>query len=232
MKNTLITLLFSSVFATGFSQDLSYDVRVRYTHPVLMEKLNDAQLLSDFIADYPTNWVNDYASVEISATNAGKTMKAFGMNQTLNSTQKDILKKADLGTDIVIDVAYKYKNSVTNNIENRSMHVSMTLVPEVEAAFVGGYQQLTKYLKETVINQISETIPKEFQAGIVIFTINEQGEIANSQISKTSGDTKTDKLLLEAINNMPKWKPAENSKGIKVKQQFAFNVGRVGKGGC
>ena len=34
--------------------------------------------------------------------------------------------------------------------------------------------------------------------------------------------TKTDKLLLEVINGMPKWKPAENAKGVKVKQDFEF----------
>jgi len=50
------------------------------------------------------------------------------------------------------------------------------------------------------------------------------------QLSKTSGDQKTDKLLLKAINKMPKWKPAENSDGIKVKQEFEFSVGNCG--GC
>jgi TonB family protein len=72
-------------------------------------------------------------------------------------------------------------------------------------------------------------VSKEFQQGKVLFTVSEAGEIVNTKISKTSGDAKTDKLMIEAINKMPKWKPAENAKGIKVAQEFEFGVGR---GGC
>jgi TonB family protein len=228
MKKTLITLLFSSVFLAGFSQDLSYEVRGKYSRPVLKENLHEANLLSDFITGYPTNWITDYISVEILATSDGKTIKALSSNQTLNSEQKDILNNADLGTDIVVNVLYKFKNSATDNIENNTMNVSLTVVPEVEAQYIGGKEQLKKYLKENVISKISETTPQQFQEGKVIFTVNEEGEIANAQISKTSGDTKTDKLLIELITKMPKWKPAETSKGVKVKQEFAFSVGKAG----
>ena len=62
-----------------------------------------------------------------------------------------------------------------------------------------------------------------------MFTVNEEGEIVNAKISQTSGDSKTDKLFVEAINKMPKWKPAQNSKGVKVKQEFIFNLSG---GGC
>ena len=68
----------------------------------------------------------------------------------------------------------------------------------------------------------------DFQQCVVIFAINEAGEIVNAKISRSSGDSKTDKLLLETIYKMPKWKPAKNSKGIKVKQIFEFSVGNRG----
>ena len=135
---------------------------------------------------------------------------------------------ADLGTDVVIDVTYKQVNAITDNLDIRKMHISYTVIPEIEAEYLGGYEQMKKYLKETAINKISETDYEKLRAA-VRFTVNEQGEIANAQVSKTSGNQNTDKLLVEAINKMPKWKPAENSKGIKVKQEFIFNVG---SGGC
>ena len=87
---------------------------------------------------------------------------------------------------------------------------------------------MTQYLRENAINKIPETTSKQLQQVIVGFTVNEEGKIANVQISKTSGDPNTDKLLLEAINKMPKWRPAEDSKGVKVKQEFEFSVGNVG----
>ena len=62
-----------------------------------------------------------------------------------------------------------------------------------------------------------------------MFTVNEEGDVVDAKISKTSGDLLTDKLIVEGISKMPKWKPAKNSKGEKVKQDFIFNVGN---GGC
>ena len=101
----------------------------------------------------------------------------------------------------------------------------ITVVPEIEAEYIGGYQELIKYLKVNVIDKISEPsvtairFQPPFQSAKVIFTVNEEGKIVNATISKTSGDAKTDKILPDAINKMPKWKPA-NEKGIKVKQEF------------
>ena len=109
------------------------------------------------------------------------------------------------------------------------MHFEVTVVPEIEAEFIGGHEQLTQYLKENAIDKISETDSKTMQQAIVSFTVNEKGAITNAQISTTSGDPEIDKLLMKAITRMPKWKPAENAMGIKVKQDFQFTVGN---GGC
>ena len=214
---------------SGLSRDLMFEVRGKYTRSVNKEKLNEANLLRDFIDGYPVNWISDYVSVEISSTCDGKAMKAVSLNETLTADQKNVLKKVDLGVEISARIKYKYKNSVTDDWYTREMNVSMMIIPEIEAEYEGGYQQMAKYLKENVVNKISETIPKRFQQGTVTFTINEKGEIMNARISMASGDPRADKLLLEAIKKMPKWKPAQNSKGIKVKQEFVFNVGN---GGC
>lgn len=228
MKKILIALLLSSFFLSSFSQDLSYEIRGKYARAVKKENLYGAKLIRDFITGYPANWVTDYISVEILATSNGKTISAFSTNETLTTAQQNILNKAELGTEIGVNVKYKSVNSVTDKVENSSLDILMTVVPETEAEYIGGYQQLKKYLKENVINKIAATTPAQYQEGKVLFTINESGEIANAQISKTSGDIDTDNLLLETINKMPIWKPAVNEKGIKVKQQFEFSVGKAG----
>lgn len=245
MKNSLITLLLILPFLTGFSQDvLNYEVRGKYSRPVKKEKLQEAKLLSDFIPGYPSSWITSYTSVEISTICDGKLMKAVSSNDVLSAEQKNILNNVNLADDIVINVKYKYANLVTGGMENNNIHISMTVVPEIEAEYVGGRQQMINYLKENVIHKISESSlsgskessgnkqakTKLFQEGIVVFTVNEEGEIVNAKIFKTSGDSKTDKLLLETINKMPKWKPAKNSKGAKVKQEFELSVRH--DGGC
>ena len=62
------------------------------------------------------------------------------------------------------------------------------------------------------------------------FTINENGAVENAKIFESSGDAKTDELLLRLINNMPKWKPAKDIMGNPVKQDFEFLTGYLYEG--
>jgi TonB family protein len=239
---TGLTAFAQTDFLAGFSsapvyppQELSYSVHGRYDRPVYKEAMDRAKLVSDFIDGYPTNWIDEYVSVEIIATNSGKEISGVSANDQLTTEQKNILKAADLSSDIMINVKYKYKSGLTNNSVNQElniaktvMNIKLTVIPETEAEYASGQKQMSAYLKESVINKIPESIAKQIKAAQVIFTVNEKGEIEDAKISKTSGDEKTDQLLLESINKMPKWKPAENEKGIKVKQYFQFNVGQYG----
>jgi len=228
MKKIIITALLSMLIITGFAQDLSYGIHGKYTHPVKKEVLNNAATMSDIIPYYPVHWITGYVSVEISATRDGKEIMAAGANDTLTKEQKNILNEVDLGTELVINIKFKSKNSVTGNIYVDDMNYSATAVPETEAEYSSGNQQMTQYLKENAIDKIPEISSEQIQGVIVAFTVDEEGEIANAQISRTSGDPKIDKLLVKAINNMPKWRPAEDSKGIRVKQDFEFRVGTTG----
>ena len=229
MKIKIITPLLFLISVTGFSQNLYFEVRGKYSHPITIEQLNKAKFISDIIPYYPEKWVISYVSAEILATYDGKAMLAASANDTLSAEQKNMLNTVDLGTDIVINIRYKFKNPVTGNIDMSVMNYSATVVPETEAEYPGGYQQMTQYLQENAIDKISDSTSGQLQQVIVRFTVNEKGEIANAQIFNSSGDQKTDKLLLKAINKMPKWQPAENSKGTIVKQEFEFIVGN---GGC
>jgi len=56
----------------------------------------------------------------------------------------------------------------------------------------------------------------------VKFTVNEEGKIVDALIFRSSEDPKADQLLLDAINKMPEWKPARNSTGMKIKQEFTI----------
>jgi len=214
---------------TEWPKELSFDLRGRYTHPVKKEKLTNAKLLNDFVADYPTNWVANYISVEVKGTCDGKEMKAIGANNFLTAEQKKILNTIDLSSDLIITVKYKEKNPVNHTVYDNQMNIALTVVPEIEAQYLSGQDDIKKYLKDYVIKKITETVPQEFQKGIVTFTIDEAGEVTNAKISLTSGDAKTDKFLLNTISSMPKWKPAQNAKGEKVKQEFVFTFG---VGGC
>ena len=231
-----------------FSQEIDFDVHGRYKRAVKDEKLFDAKLLSDVIDGYPANWITNYVSVEIEVICNGKVIKAVSSGDALSTEQKNILRKADMASDIFINVKYQYKNPAIDHVENNKMNVEMTVVPETEAQYIGGEKEMRNYLRENAINKIPESCYKivrpfqqQFQQQtqpqfklqtLIRFTVNEEGEITAAKIVKTSADKEIDKLLLDAINKMPKWKPAKDAKGVNVKQEFEFSVNGGRSGGC
>lgn len=176
----------------------------------------------------------DYISIEILAICKGKSVSAKSKTNVLTSEQKNILNAADPGTDLKIKVAFKYKYPTpefpgTYDALNEGTYV-VTVVPNNEAEYPGGFKQLSAYLNKIFINKLSKNMLNEkLQNAIVKFTITEEGKIIDTKMSRTSLDAKIDALLIDAINKMPIWKPAENIKGIKVKQQYTIPLSG---GGC
>jgi TonB family protein len=171
-----------------------------------------------------------FVSLEISSISKGKTMTSKSMSNMLTVEQKSILNAAEPGTDIRIKIKFKYKNqgniSFYDLEQVKEGEYSVTVVPEKEAEYPGGFKEITNFLIKNVFNKIPDKSKAEkIRLAIVKFTINEEGQVVNAQISRTSKDPQLDKLLLDAINKMPKWKPALNSKGAKIKQEYNIPLG-------
>ena len=232
IRNSIIVLLIvASTFPhLGFSQDsLSFDLscEVHTNYPPLSitrETLTEAHTLIDLNANYPSAWVREYIVVEIETSYKGKIRKVMGKNDTLTQEQKGVMNSADPGTEISVKVQYIPENNLTHN-DKKEISFAFLVDPENAALFPGGQQQLKKYLKENVIDKVSDDSFRRYQLAVVKFTIDEDGQVSNPHIFWPSEDGKTDNLLLETISNMPNWKPAEYSNGLKVKQEFALTVG-------
>jgi hypothetical protein len=181
------------------------------------------------------NNIIDYVYVEIITVYNGEALTAIGSNEVLTMEQKDIISKSDLGTDINIKIKFRFKDQISENRKSvsdiKEGKYVVTVVPETEALYPGGFKQITEYLTENILNNFSKKYASEkIQQAIVRFTVNEEGQIVDALIYKTSTDLKIDELLLEATKSMTKWTPAENSKGNKVSQ--VFNIPLGGGGGC
>jgi len=238
MKKILITQLLLLLCLASFSQVAStpqnwdYEVRGKHESSIKKDKLAEAKTMSDIMVSYPVLWITSYVSVEITATCDGKTVKAMGTNDVLTEEQKGLLSKADLSTDVIINIVYKCKNAVTDNIETSKMKYITTVVPEIEAEYLSGAEGLQLYIKANAVDVIALDNPQQMMRALVKFNVNEEGEISDVILSKTSGDEKIDKLLLEAVSKMPRWKPATNADGTKVKQGFEFSLNTPNVGGC
>jgi len=238
IQNKLITFICIAFafFHLGFSQgDLTiepeYEVnRIYPPLSITKEKLSDAYTLVDLNKYYKSSWIREYISVEVFTSYKGKTRTAMSKNGILSQEQKDIMNKADVGTEIAVKVRYIPENTLKHN-DAKEIDFTFTVEPESEAKYPGGQQQLRQYLKEKAIDKIPDGSFKEWDLTAVKFTISEEGEIVNAHIFdsiyRASKNEKLDELLLEAIYNMPDWKPAEYANGLKVKQEFVLTVGNM-----
>lgn len=228
MKAIISIFLFFFLYNTGYTQELRYEVRGKYTRGVSKEKLQSPKTMSDIRPGYPASMIEEYTSTEISVMTNGKVHKAGGVNETLSVAQQNLLQTADVGSNIEVNIGYIHQNPVTLFPDVRKMHFVITVVPEVEAVYPGGHAELRSYLKENAIDLIPEASSQNIGLAIIHFTVNEQGKITDARVAESSKDSDIDKLLLKAIRKMPDWKPAVNAEGTFVGQEFEFVVGNLG----
>ncbi|MEZ4885296.1 MAG: hypothetical protein R3E32_11260 [Chitinophagales bacterium] len=233
MKNSIIILFLLHLTMCSFSQnymkynELNCEVHGIYSPlSITKEKLNEAHTLIDLNRHYPSSWIREYISVEILVSYKGVIKKAVSKNDILTQEQKDIMDRADVGTQIEVTVQYIPDNTLIQN-EIKEINFKFMVNPENEAQYVGGQQQLKQYLKDNAMNKIPDGIFVGYDLAIVKFTISKEGEIIDVHVLETSKDEKIDKLLLDTICNMSNWKPAEYANGTKTKQQFALMIGNM-----
>lgn len=233
MRTGLITLTLLLLFIMGFSQNTFDNKTCKRVQPVKNEKIQEARLMSEIMSDYPKDFYNtliDYVSIDISASCNGKAMLSHNTSDTLSTEQKNILNTADLGTDIALFIKFKYKDPANDNLGTggkiKEMSFVTMVVPEIEAQYPGGIDQAKAYLKDYVIAKIKdENATEKIMLADLVFLVNEEGKATEVKLLRSSTDTKIDQLLLEAVNNMPKWKPGANAKGMNVKQVIVITLG-------
>ena len=231
IQHKLIILLFITLtfphFATAQDSldfEMGYEVNRFYTTiSVTEEKINEAQTLADFNHLYRPSWVKEYTLVEISVFHKGKEIKAESKNDTITQEQKNIMKKADAGTDVAVKVRYMPENTLSHN-EIQNQDFSFKIAPAKKAEYAGGQEKLEEYLKNAVDKFPKGTFKKNALSAVK-FTINEEGEIIDALLLEPSEDEKVDELLLETICNMPSWKPAKYSNGIAIRQESVLTIG-------
>jgi TonB family protein len=229
MKKQICTIALMLTTVSIFSQELFFEVKGDYEHPIKKNDLMDVAMLRDFIPSYPISWIVEYISVEISTSENGKPVVAQGKEEKLTQEQKNLFQSSTLGSQIIVNVNYKTENSVTGKLDTRRMNYTMSIVPEVPATFVGGDAAMNKYLKSKSSENVKTCFMNSQETATVKFTVNEQGLVCNVFLAESSGDTQVDELLLEAIRKMPKWNAAKNATGGKVSQNFVYHIGN---GGC
>ena len=229
-KNQILLIVLLSIgcaFNSFAQNDLKFEINKVLPFISIQEnKLDKINTLTDLDKRYPTSWVREYISVEISAYKNGTKTKASGISDVLNQEQKELIRLADRSSDIAVSVMYLPENSLKNNTV-KQYDFKVTIMPDKNAIYSEGAEQLIQYLQKNSIVNIEAGSFTGYDLTAIKFTITEQGHITDIQVAMPSKDTKIDEMLVAAISKMPSWKPAEFSNGLKVKQNFVLTIGNM-----
>ena len=93
-------------------------------------------------------------------------------------------------------------------------------LPEQEASFPGGYDSLTRYIKNVL--RLPACSAEHVKKVFIEFSVNEDGSLSDFKILKGHCVT-CDKSVIELVKKMPAWIPAQ-SNGAPVKTRCIVPV--------
>lgn len=176
----------------------------------------------------------DYSNITISVLHNDNDVRdveksEMGQTEELNAAQLELLNSCDYSTNLRISTLSKRTTIISGEVAHDSILRYITIVPEHEAEFKGGFDAVVDYVKEGIKEKTAIITRDQLQPGKVFFTVTEKGAIADVNIVETSGFPSIDEALKKIIMDMPQqWTPATNSKGEKVSQEFVFFFGLEG----
>lgn len=230
---TLIILLVLSQLLgqAQVKERLFYQIHVDHLDPIEQNTLVQAKSLEDIIAYYPSSWIGTYEKTEVIVQSLKGRKVAQGKNQILNEQQRELLKTANLEDFVTIKVYARSMNSTSNKIESHVMERTFGVVPDNQAWYEGGLDATKAYLKQSVVDKMSAAQYNGLKEIEVQFYINEHGKAEAISFTKMSEDKSLHALLIQALEDMPKWHPAINN-GKPVKQPCRLILGDAKLVGC
>lgn len=225
-----LLVLVISIPLVIFCQEKTQDYitcEVNQVYPPLaltLEQVTQAQSLEDLNEYYDSDWIKEYISVEVNVKSKGVNHIAKGKSEVLNQEQKDLIKLADEASKIYVLINYLPKNNLSEN-DKKQMEFTLNLHPENDAEFPGGNDKLNEYIETTILSKMDGYTIEQYNLEAITFTIDENGKVTNVLADEFSKAVEMKALLAKNISNMPDWKPASYSSGLKVKQDFVFTLG-------
>lgn len=223
MRFLLFTILLLQIGMSSSAQDMTHLFLDRSMMSVSQSELEEAITLTDIHSRYNTDWVATYISTKITVSKNGKSVSAAGANHQLNKEQKNILENAAVGSEVQLKVSYLPKNNLSHNTV-KEMNYSYKVVPAVSAQFPEGEEVQKSYIHNSLIAKLDAEQIDFLRIGQIDFAISTTGEIVDVTVFKSSGDEVIDAILVNAIREMPQWKPALKSDGTRVKQPIEFYI--------
>lgn len=201
---------------TSISDFWSDDDKTRYKHDAFW----DIWVVN--LKDYP-DWTLDVSEVK-------PGHKATGPTEEFTKEQLTLVANADYSDHLRFSARFNSTKIETGEVEeNVLISQTVCVVPDVQAAYKGGFDALVHYLKEASKDHVKHVKRDNVGRCRVFFTVTNMGSIADVKIVETSNYPDVDEVMVKIIKDMPqKWTPAYNENGDKVEQEFVFTFGMAG----
>ena len=226
--NKLIVVLVLIIWSpTIVAQDLNFVIQNNLHKKIKLGQIQQAETLKDLNPSFPAEWIdsNAYVKVVLSSEQEEKVFQVTGPNDQLTPKQQALINQLNISDQLKILVKYNSINAATQIKELRNIEFTLTLVPEIEAQFKGGEENLNDYVQEEIIKKLE--IHPQFDLASFSFNINEQGKIASVEMLQSSNNEIIDELILNQIRLMPNWNPAKNIAGENINQTFEILFGNL-----
>lgn len=209
--------------------DLVYKVDSRYLHRATGEQLKNAQTILDLLLARATPNIITYESVSVTNLDEEYEITAVG-GPDFSAEQRDYLQSIDYSTNVLIRSDYLMSTGPTDFAGQADyLTYYYTIVPEREAAYREGKDELIDYLRSGSAEAVRVITQEGLRPGRVFFTVTEAGAISNVRLEATSGYDEVDEKLVNLVKNVPgAWQPARNANGEAVAQTLVFFFGLEG----
>lgn len=211
----------------GFAQN-GFNVTPVYRKAITQSEAKNAVAITDINPDFPSSWISEYVSVELTANCNGKATKANGSSIMFSTEQIALLRKTDIGSNISFNISYYADTDEIKNRELKRIAFDYGVAPESIASYEGGNDKLDRYLVNKGLNEISATLDTQQKSYQVNFTVDKNGTVINAYMNDSTGLLDVDEALIKAVRDMGKWQPALNSNGGSIAQDFVLNIGMIG----
>jgi TonB family protein len=223
-------------------ENLDYLVNT-WSSPVTKEEVKQITSILDFWsaedkAKYKHDafrdiWVvnlKDYPDWTLDVSEIAPKRKATGPTEEFTKEQLALVANADYSDHLRFSARFNSTRIETGEVKkNVLVSQSVSLVPDVQAAYKGGFDALVDYLKEASKDMVKHVKRDKVGRCRVFFTVTNKGSITDVKLVETSNYADVDKAMIKLIKDIPqKWTPAQNGKGKKVGQEFVFTFGVAG----
>ena len=218
-----------NIYGTVKKVDFHYSIESRFFATITKKDILQAQTIKDLVPEEGTKGLTSFREVKLTALSDKKDQIEVGVDEFLNTLQKELLTTMDYSSNFCIEALCTSVDSETGTTEYYNFVYYVTVIPENEAEYENGTSSLVEYLIENSADDIKRVKQNKLNAGKLQFVVSTEGKIENVQLESTSGYDRIDDKMLQLIKNAPgKWNAATDMNGQKVEQKLVLSFGIVG----